>query len=419
MTAIRHTTASNLAKYQNITLENIMATLIGEAMGFHFGKPKRVEDKALAVVLPILRDGKFERDYLVYSETDGVTATDSGMIDKVNLKNNTDQKVFVRSGTVFAGKGTQSRTITRSAILFPGKEVALDARCVHASHGIRGGAEFGNYGTISLDVEKSVYTAGFTPQSQSTYWNAVSSSNMAKSMCFVGTDISSASDEMSIHLNSFADIGESFLHSGPESMFGRAQGSAHTPGMRPPLRGVAHGVRASARASRSSGPRRSGAASPPFAPPRPQTTTSSAPPRDSYVANDTIFTANLDDILTKVKLHDNQVGISLITDRGVETIELFEVHQSWASLHKDSVKRMGTELIKEEKEDVFEYKPEKAIEQVTRVLGQDFDANVIYEHKADGADRVVITGLTSASHIGEAVELGGKLIHLSLLKRAA
>lgn len=398
MTAIRHTSASKLAKYQNITLENIMATLIGEAMGFHFGKPKRVEDKALAVVLPILRDGKFERDYLVYSETDGVTATDSGMIDKVNLKNNTDQKVFVRSGTVFAGKGTQSRTITRSAILFPGKEVALDARCVHASHGIRGGAEFGNYGTISLDVEKSVYTAGFAPQDQSTYWNAVSSSNMAKSMCFVG--VASFSDDTTVSVTDSCDASESFLRGGPESMFGRAQGSAHIPGTRPSFR--VGGVTASAGAAH-----------------RARTTTTATPPRDSYVANDTIFTANLDDILTKVKLHDNQVGISLITDRGVETIELFEVHQSWASLHKDSVKRMGTELIKEEKEDVFEYKPEKAIEQVTRVLGQDFDANVIYEHKAEGADRVVITGLTSASHIGEAVELGGKLIHLSLLKRAA
>ena len=33
-------------------------------------------------------------------------------------------------------------------------------------------------------------------------------------------------------------------------------------------------------------------------------------------------------------------------------------------------------------------------------------------------DKVVITGLTNASHIGEVVELGGKVIHLSLLKRA-
>jgi hypothetical protein len=402
MTAIRRTSASNLAKYQSITLENIMATLIGEAMGFHFGKPKRVEDKALAVVLPILRDGKFERDYLVYSETEGVIATDSGMINKVNLKNNTDKKVFVRSGTVFAGKGTQSRTITRSAILFPGKEIALDARCVHASHGIRTGSEFSNYGTISIDVEKSVMGVGYTPLDQSTYWSAVNTSNMMKSMCFVSTDDSSLSGEGTASL----DFLEQPIRSSARPSF--------SSGIHAPVRGSIGG----ARGARSSSPSRR-AGSPPFAPARHRTTTTATPPRDSYVANDTVFTANLDDILTKVKLHDDQVGISLITDRGVETIELFEVHQSWAALHKDSVKRMGTELIKEEKEDVFEYKPEKAIEQVTRVLGQDFDANVIYEHKADGADRVVITGLTSASHIGEAVELGGKLIHLSLLKRAA
>lgn len=409
MTAIRRTSASNLVKYQAITLDNIMDTLVGQAMGFHFGKPKRVEDKALAVVLPILRDGEIGRDYLTYSETDGVIATDSGMINKVNLKNNTDKKVFVRSGTVFAGKGTQSRTITRSAILFPGKEIGLDARCVHASHGIRTGSGFENYGTISLDVERSVYGAGFTPQSQQNYWNAVNVSNTLKA-AYWGDNPEADSIGMFSLMEQSEPIG-----GGSSSLRDRLSNINPSPRMRSRV------------PSRSSGPRAS--AAPPFAFGRAQGASSipgqhvnvnrQAPPRDSYVANDTVFTANLDDILTKVKLHDNQVGISLITDRGVETIELFEVHQSWAALHKDSVKRMGTELIKEEKEDVFEYKPEKAIEQVTRVLGQDFDANVIYEHKADGEDRVVITGLTSASHIGEAVELGGKLIHLSLLKRAA
>lgn len=403
MTAIRRS-PSNLVKYQSITLENIMETLIGQGMGFHFGKPKRVEDKGLAVVLPLLRDGEIGRDYLTYSETDGVIATDSGLINKVNLKNTTDQKVFVRSGTVFAGKGTQSRTITRSTVLYPGKEVALDARCVHASHGIHQGNKFENYGTISIDVERSVYGAGFTPRDQGVYWSAVSASNVMKSSYTEGSNnVSStlASNDVSATLTSNLEDAEltrggslrsrlSGLHddstwqqrAASRATFGRAQGAAHSPGR--------------------------------IICPSPQT-----PKMDSFVAGDTVFTANLDDILSKVKLHDNQVGISLITDRGVETIELFEVHQSWAALHKDSVKRMGTELIKEETEDVFEYRPEKAIEQVTRVLALDYDANVIFEHKAEGADSLIITGLTSASHIGEAVELGGKLIHLSLLKRAA
>jgi len=407
MAPIRRTSTSALTKYQAVNLDNIMDTLIGQAMGFHFGKPKRVEDKALAVILPILRDGEIGRDYLTYPETDGVTAIDSGMINKVNLKNNTDQKVFVRSGTVFAGKGTQSRTITRSAILFPGKEVALDARCVHASHGIRGGANFGYHGTISLDVERGVYGAGYTPLDQTTYWNMVSTSNMMKSTCFVA-DAGLGAFTME---KAGLEPAEPIRGGGLDSLRARLESAQPRPRFTTSSSGPmrAGGIRGSARAS---------AGSPPFAPPLIRTATA-APPRDSYVANDTIFTANLDDILSKVKLHDDQVGISLITDRGVETIELFEVHQSWAALHKDSVKRMGTELIKEEQEDVFEYKPEKAIEQVTRVLAQSFDANVIFEHKADGNDRVVITGLTSASHIGEAVELGGKLIHLSLLKRAA
>jgi hypothetical protein len=410
MTAVRRTSASNLAKYQAVTLENIFETVAGQAMGFHFGKPKRIEDKALAVVLPILRDGEIGRDYITYSETEGVLATDSGSINKVNLKNTTDHKVFVRSGTVFAGKGTQSRVITRSAILMPKSDVSLDARCVHASHGIHTGSSFDNYGTISIDIERSVYGAGFQPKDQSTFWSAVNASNLMKSTYYCAVDnrdgvtgtTEYSLDDISIFNNlgrpQGGELRPSFggLRGATRPSFGGLRGDRIT------------GATASA-GQRSTGPSRRSA----------QHTQTATPPRDSFVGNDTVFTANLDDILAKVKLHENQVGLSLITDRGVETIELFEVNQSWAALHKDSVKRMGTELIKEEKEDVFEYKPEKAIEQVTRVLALNFDANVIFEHKADGADKVVITGLTSASHIGEAVELGGKLIHLSLLKRAA
>ena len=404
MAPIRRKT--DLARHQAITLDNILDTVAEQAMGFHFGKPKRIDDKALAVILPILRDGEIGRDYITYPEvTDNVVVTDSGIINNVNLENKTDQKVFIRSGTVFEGKGTQSRVITRSAILFARQKVSLDARCVHASHGIRPGSEFGYHGTISLDIERAVYDAGWKPRDQHVYWNRVGASNSAKrahSSDVVEGSRSEELEEVDPSLSSRL-VGEE-LEGEPEQ---RSE-QRHAIKAPPPRFGRRVAASLGARRSQSRhviwGESFGGAFGVPAA--------------DSFVANDTVFTQNLDEILSKVKLHDNQVGISLITDRGVETIELFEVRQSWSALHKASVKRMGTELIKEEKEDVFEYKPERAIEQVTRVLAMDYDANTIYEHKAEGGDKVVITGLTNASHIGEVVELGGKVIHLSLLKRA-
>jgi hypothetical protein len=405
MAPIRRKT--DLARHQAITLDNILDTVAEQAMGFHFGKPKRVDDKALAVILPILRDGEIGRDYVTYPEvTANVIATDSGNISQVNLENKTDQKVFLRSGTVFEGKGTQSRVLTRSAILFAGQKVSLDARCVHASHGIRPGSEFGYHGTISLDIERAVYDAGWKPRDQHAYWNRVGASNSAK-RAYASDAVEGLRRVEELHAMLASRLAGEELEGEAE------QRSEHPHAVNAPLT-ASPAQRGSGRRSPSRhtiwGDIFEGTFGRPAA--------GAMPPADSFVANDTVFTQNLDEILSKVKLHDNQVGISLITDRGVETIELFEVRQSWSALHKASVKRMGTELIKEEKEDVFEYKPERAIEQVTRVLAMDYDANTIYEHKADGGDKVVITGLTNASHIGEVVELGGKVIHLSLLKRA-
>ncbi|HKD61925.1 MAG TPA: DUF6569 family protein [Terracidiphilus sp.] len=411
MAPIRRKT--DLARHQAITLDNILDTVAEQAMGFHFGKPKRIDEKALAVILPILRDGEIGRDYITYPEvTDNVIVTDSGIISKVNLENKTDQKVFIRSGTVFEGKGTQSRVITRSAILFAGQKVSLDARCVHASHGIHPGSEFGYHGTISLDIERAVYDAGFKPRDQHVYWNRVGASNSAKrAHSSDAVEASSRVEELDAILASRL-VGEEL-----EGEAEQRSEHLHAVNAPPPRPGRITASPAQTGSGRRSQSRHTiwgdifgGTFGRPAA--------GAMPAADSFVANDTVFTQNLDEILSKVKLHDNQVGISLITDRGVETIELFEVRQSWSALHKASVKRMGTELIKEEKEDVFEYKPERAIEQVTRVLAMDYDANTIYEHKAEGGDRVVITGLTNASHIGEVVELGGKVIHLSLLKRA-
>jgi hypothetical protein len=100
-------------------------------LGFSFGKPDRPSVDSLACILPILRKTTQKRQYITFPETEEVIATDSGTINKVNLKNTSKENVFVRSSTIFEGKGTQSRVLMRSAVLFPGQEVALDCRCIH------------------------------------------------------------------------------------------------------------------------------------------------------------------------------------------------------------------------------------------------------------------------------------------------
>jgi len=114
------------------------------------------------------------------------------------------------------------------------------------------------------------------------------------------------------------------------------------------------------------------------------------------------------------------VGLSLITGKGCKTIEAFDLPTSWEAIHKDSVKRMGTELLRgSDNTSVFEYKPENAINAVRKVLGLDYKTNLIYEHKpSNGEPHVAILGLTASGYVGEVVELDGRVIHLTVLETA-
>jgi len=132
------------------------------------------------------------------------------------------------------------------------------------------------------------------------------------------------------------------------------------------------------------------------------------------------FARNFDQLLSKARLHDNQAGLALITEKGCKTIEVFDLPASWEAIHKDSVKRMGTELLREsDNTSVFEYKPENAINAVRKVLGLDYKTNLIYEHKpSNGEPHVAIFGLTASRYVGEVVELDGRVMHLTLLETA-
>src|SRR5215469_10554158 len=158
---------------KTLSTSTILQAISEESMGFRFGKPERPNELSLACILPILRETSQVRQYITLPETEQVLVFDSGTINKVNLKNTSKSNIFVRSGTIFEGKGTQSRAIMRSAVLFPGTEVGLDVRCVHQSHGIRSGAEFKYGGITPLSVDTRVYAAGYRPQDQHATWNAV------------------------------------------------------------------------------------------------------------------------------------------------------------------------------------------------------------------------------------------------------
>lgn len=371
---------------KSLPTSTILRAIHEQALGFTFGTPDRPNSDALACLLPILRETSHRRQYVTYPETDGVLVSDSGSINRVNVKNATKDNVFLRSGTMFEGKGTQSRALTRSAIVFPGTEVALDVRCIHASHGIRSGSEFKYSGVTPLSMDSTFYSAGYRPADQATMWNNVQSFTASVS----GSTPTSSGIASHAHAR-------------------RLTRQMAVQRLGPPRRIGAAGA--------SSG--------------RGWSSTSSAMPNmDAYEAHipsgDDLrqhfdqFASSFDGVLSKARLHDNQAGIALITDKGCQTLELFDVPLSWEALHKDAVKRMGTELLRgPDKANVFEYKPDHAIAAAQKVLALDYLTNVIYEHRpSNGEPHVAVYGLTADGYVGESVEIGGDVMHLVLLQTA-
>lgn len=368
-----------------LSVNSICQIVSEEKYGFKFGKPDRPSETSLSCILPILRETAQKRQYITYPETDQVLAHDSGTINKVNLLNSSKENVFVRSGTIFEGKGTQSRALSRSAVLYPGQAVALDVRCVHASHGIRSGSGFDYGGITPLSVDSAFYTSGFTPGDQRTMWNSVTSTS-AEMRCAV-----TGEEEPQAHPRSFTNrpganvrynklsTRHTMRQSGMRSLLAEDHLEDFVVGGQPYV-----------------------------------------PPSDNLKKNFDEFAKNFDEILSKARLHDNQVGLGLITDKGCKTVELFDLPSSWEAIHKDSVKRMGTELLRgADNTNVFEYKPENAINAVRAVLALPYKSNLIYEHKpSNGEPPVSIFGLTAKHFVGEVVELDGRVIHLVLLECA-
>jgi hypothetical protein len=363
---------------------SVLKAVAEEKLGFKFGSPERLSEQAMTAVLPILRETTTKRQYITYPETDQLLATDSGSINRMNLKNTSKENIFLRSGTIFIGK-TQERALTRSTVVFPGQEVSLDVRCVHASKGIHVGAEVKYGGVTPLAMDMKTYGDGYRAESQNTYWSTVQdfSDSIGNKRSTDGEAFRGVCDLMGNRLHTFrSDVADNMCFAASSVTHEETKGIDPVP---PNVNINIGGVFSAA--------------------------------ADDLASNMNDFAKSFDDILSQIKLHDKQVGFGLINTEGCQTIELFDVDQSWAAFHKDAVRRVGDKLGNKEPQP-FEFKEQTAVENVRWVLSQEFKINTIFEHKpTNGEPSLEISGLTSSSFIGEIVELDGKVIHLVIIRK--
>lgn len=149
---------------------------------FKWGKPWRLNDRAMGVVVPIIREDKGERNYVILEEAkDKVEIKDTGRIGEVSVKSKSDKPVFIRGGTLLKGQGTQSRVVACGTIVMPEKEeivkggkvaVPVPVACVHSSHPISLGAGFDVVGKSHAPRIMMSYLRGHSTD-QHALWGSV------------------------------------------------------------------------------------------------------------------------------------------------------------------------------------------------------------------------------------------------------
>lgn len=377
----------------------MLAAIAEQRLGYSFGKPIRVDDKSLAVVLPILRETSLHRQYITYPETEKVMVFDSGKIDVMEVENTTDENVFIRSGTLFRGQ-TQTRALQRSAVIFPGKKQIVSVRCVHRSHGISSKAKTSYGGIVPLAFDQMNYDAGFKPKDQHSYWSNAEKTT-AHFMKATGKAPESIKNQVGGQAGHHSYMMRRLTHNQTSYMANSAdslEDDARIIGSSDMMWGGSANTVGDMAAAFNNASAFTGA--------------------DDLAKHFDDFSMHFEEVLSKVKLVDNQAGLALINANGVETIEFFDHKQSWKALHESAVKRLGSNIVQQDSEQVFEYKPENAIKAVNRVLALDWKTNSIFHHKpSNGEPDIEITGLSADGYVGEAVELNNTLIHLTILRQ--
>lgn len=189
-----------------------------DEIGYKFGTPWRYSDKALGVIVPILKIGDAEeREYITLEEAKnkGITFKDSGHIEKVIIESSLSVPIFIRSGTILKSQGTQSRAVESSIVITPQEEKAknkkaeqeIPVRCIYASKGIRTGVTFTHGGDVPLEVRSSLLSRS----GQGSTWAAVGHATHR----LMSNRLGSSRSHTAFGAPTYGSSGSSYTSSGP------------------------------------------------------------------------------------------------------------------------------------------------------------------------------------------------------------
>lgn len=124
------------------------------------------------------------------------------------------------------------------------------------------------------------------------------------------------------------------------------------------------------------------------------------------------FTGNIDDVLAKVPLFEDQVGAVFLDMKEVVGIEMFDHPKSWEAIHKEVEKRLGESTAREEDKSFFKPDYERV-----KPLTFEFLKKLLESDKKETSHGIVSTiSLQGDGIVGEATTINGKVIHLVGIK---
>jgi hypothetical protein len=338
---------------KGMLVEQFLGKLNNE-IGYKFGTPWRYSDKSLGVIVPILKIGDIgEREYITIEEAkdQSIKFKDSGHIDKVIIESSLLMPIFIRSGTILKSQGTQSRAVESSVIIVPKEE--------------KDKQDIPNAPEIVITEQeipvRCIYASkGIRTGGTFTYGGDVP------------IEVRSSLLSRSGQASTWAAVG----HATNRLMSSRiGSKSAH------------HSNRV------------------------------------LYTASDNLagvmedvdkFTGDIDEILKKVPLFEDQVGAIFLDMKDVVGIELFDHPKSWEAIHKEVEKRLGESIAKEEEKTFFKPDYEQVKPLALNFLKKLIDSEKIETSKS--SDIYSVTLLKGDGVVGEATSINGNVIHLIGMK---
>lgn len=124
------------------------------------------------------------------------------------------------------------------------------------------------------------------------------------------------------------------------------------------------------------------------------------------------FTGNIDDILAKVPLFEDQVGAVFLDMKEVVGMEMFDHPKSWEAIHKEVEKRLGESTAREEDKSFFKPDYDRV-----KPLTFEFLKKLLESEKQETSHGIVSTvSLKGDGIVGEATTINGKVIHIVGIK---